>query len=489
MSAAPNPARPAPALRLGGRWLEGLATRLVGRRIWAVAWLTFKAAFRYRLIQLLLLLLLAAVIGLPAVIKHDGTAQGFTQILLTYTLGSIITLLGFTTLWLACGTLARDVEECQMQMVVVKPVARWEVWLGKWLGIVALNVLLLGVAGGTVFALIQWRASRLPADVQMELRNKVLVARRSIKEPVDTRAMEAEVERQLQERLKDAKVADMNRDFVRKQIREQVKAQYQIVPPGTLRPWVLNFGARAAALRSQPLTIRAKFMTAQPGSSQTYYGYWEIGPPNGRRYRPEPSSLAAETFHEFLVPPGLIDENGTLTVEFHNYNETALLFPLDEGLEVLYREGGFGLSYVRGLGIILCWLALLAAIGLATASYLTFPVAAFVSLAILIIGFSTGTLKQVIEEGGVSGVNHETGTIDTPTLIDQVALPAFRGLLSVINLVQGFSPIDSLSTGRSVTWGQLGLAMTQIVVLMGGIFAAVGIGTFTRRELATAQGA
>jgi hypothetical protein len=116
-------------------------------------------------------------------------------------------------------------------------------------------------------------------------------------------------------------------------------------------------------------------------------------------------------------------------------------------------------------------------------------VAAFVSLAILIIGFSTGTLKQVIEEGGVSGVNHETGTIDTPALIDQVALPAFRGLLSVINLVQGFSPIDSLSTGRSVTWGQLGLAVTQIVVLMGGIFAAVGIGTFTRRELATAQGA
>jgi succinylglutamic semialdehyde dehydrogenase len=58
----------------------------------------------------------------------------------------------------------------------------------------------------------------------------------------------------------------------------------------------------------------------------------------------------------------------------------------------------------------------------------------------------------------------------------------------VINLVQGFSPIDSLSTGRSVTWGHLGLAVTQIVMLLGGIFSAIGIITFTRRELATAQG-
>ncbi|PYL01076.1 MAG: hypothetical protein DME19_03010 [Verrucomicrobia bacterium] len=74
----------------------------------AIARLTLKAAFRYRLVQILAVLLLGAVVGLPVIIKHDGTAQGFTQILLTYTLGSITTLLGFATLWLACGTLARE---------------------------------------------------------------------------------------------------------------------------------------------------------------------------------------------------------------------------------------------------------------------------------------------------------------------------------------------------------------------------------------------
>src|SRR6058998_4125441 len=129
---------------------------LLMKRLFAIAKLTLKAAFRYRLVQILTLLLLGAVIGLPLVIKHDGTARGFTQILLTYTLGVITTLLGFSTLWLACGTLARDIEEAQMQVVAVKPIARWQIWLGKWLGLVALNAALLAVAGGSVFVLLKW---------------------------------------------------------------------------------------------------------------------------------------------------------------------------------------------------------------------------------------------------------------------------------------------------------------------------------------------
>ena len=44
------------------------------------------------------------------------------------------------------------------------------------------------------------------------------------------------------------------------------------------------------------------------------------------------------------------------------------------------------------------------------------------------------------------------------------------------------------SSGRAITWGELGLAFAQIVLLLGGFFALVGIGLFRRRELATAQG-
>ena len=75
----------------------------------AIAGLTWKAAFRFRLFLVLAVLLLASVIGLPLLIEDDGTARGFTQILMTYTLSAITGLLGLSTLWLACGTLARDI--------------------------------------------------------------------------------------------------------------------------------------------------------------------------------------------------------------------------------------------------------------------------------------------------------------------------------------------------------------------------------------------
>src|ERR1051326_5101191 len=150
-----------------------IARLIFGQRIAAITWLTWKAAFRFRLFIVLAVLLLASVVALPVLIKDDGTARGFTQILLTYTLTTITALLGLSTLWLACGTLARDIEDCQIQMLVVKPIARWQIWLGKWLGIISLNAALLAVSGASVYALLHWRATRLPTAAQTVLRNEV----------------------------------------------------------------------------------------------------------------------------------------------------------------------------------------------------------------------------------------------------------------------------------------------------------------------------
>ena len=72
--------------------------------------------------------------------------------------------------------------------------------------------------------------------------------------------------------------------------------------------------------------------------------------------------------------------------------------------------------------------------------------------------------------------------------LDVVLIPAFKGILTVINLVKSYSPVEALSTGRSITWGELGSAFAQVVLLVGGVFAVAGIIFFNRRELATAQG-
>ncbi len=459
------------------------------QRIFAIAGLTWKAAFRFKLFLVLATLLLLAVVGLPLLIKDDGTARGFTQIILTYTLSVITGLLGLSTLWLACGTLARDIEECQMQVVATKPIARWQIWIGKWIGLMSLNAVLLVLAGGFVFGLLQWRAGKLPAAEQKILREEILVARGSAKEASNAEAIEQDTERFLQNRLKTMTVDKVDVPEVRKQIREMVKADAQLVPPSYQRTWQIDLGFAKNYLKGKTLQLRVKFNAAQKSPSGTFQTLWQVGVPDKTKFwRTEyPLSLAPDTFHEFQIPPDLFDENGKLTVMFVNPNPTALLFSLDEGVEVLYPEGGFGLNFARGLGIIFCWLALLAALGLMAASFLSFPVAAFFSLALLIVGLSSSTLAESVESGSVAAGNEETG-VAGHSGADLILIPAFKGLLTILRLVENFSPVEALSSGRSITWSELGLAFSQIVLLIGGMFAVAGIIFFNRRELATAQG-
>jgi len=463
------------------------------QRIIAITWLTWKAALRFRLFLVIAVLLLAAVVGLPILIKDDGTARGFTQILLTYTLSTITALLGLSTLWLSCGTLARDIEECQIQVVATKPIARWQIWLGKWLGIVMLNAALLAISGACVFGLLQWRAAKLPAAEQKVLREQVLVARGSARPPDHAAEIDARTRQELLEKLKAnpdlAKSADLPE--VEKQIRERIKAEYQIALPGYWHPWQVDLSSQKDSLRDKPLQLRIKFNSASGGggSRATYAGLWQVG--DGQKMEPwlsESMSLSADTFHEFQVSSNLLDDKGMLTIGFLNLNpSTLLLFPVEDGVEVLYPEGGFALNFARGLGIIFCWMALMAAIGLMAASFLSFPVAAFFSMAVLAVVLSSGTLAETVASGSV-GVGNEEKGIAGHSAADVVLIPMFKGILNVVSLAKGFSPIDSLSGGRAITWGELGAAFGQIVLLLGGITGIIGIVLFSRRELATAQG-
>ncbi|MGH8247786.1 MAG: ABC transporter permease, partial [Gammaproteobacteria bacterium] len=314
---------------------------------------------------MLAVLLLVSVFALPLLLKDDGTARGFIQIMLAYTLTVITALLGFSTLWLACGTLARDIEDCSMQMVAVKPIARWQIWLGKFIGIMLLNATLLAASGALVFGLLHWRTSQMEQaaararqagdknladyiESQVNiLSNEIFVARAALKEPVPD--IEAAVDRALAQVIREKNLSPEQQEETRKLLREEIRSRHQVVPPNHLRRWTIDLGLRRHLLRDQPLFMRVKFHVAMTNETGSYLGLWTVGPPDGTRAPSLPQSLAADTFHEIQIPPNLFDESGKLTIDFENRNNTALIFPLEDGLEVLYREGGFALNFARGL--------------------------------------------------------------------------------------------------------------------------------------------
>ena len=167
-----------------------------------------------------------------------------------------------------------------------------------------------------------------------------------------------------------------------------------------------------------------------------------------------------------------------------NLNDKPIKFELKDGPSILYHDGGFGLNLARGLMIIFFWLGLISAIGLMASSFLSFPVAAFMSIGILLISASTGTLEQIIEEEGISGVNHETGRKDRSTMVDNLAINMSKVLLRVTDLVWGYSPVENLSSGKTITWNSLLIAFVGIILIMAGIISAFGAFMFHRKELA-----
>ncbi len=452
-----------------------------------VVLLTLKAAFRFRLVLVLVSLLVSAVFLLPAVLKHDGTANGFTQILLSYTLTTITALLGCATLWLACGTLARDIDDFSLLSVVVKPIPRWQIWLAKWTGIMVLNAGLIALAGTIVYGLMMARANQLSPEEQSKLHNEVLVSRVSFRSP--TPDISEDVERVFKERINQPGVRELGEAFVRKQIREQLQSSLMATPPQFERPlpWVFNLGPDARKrFAGRPLYLRVRFYipsTEYAGMNATWNLFWGIGG-EGQRLVTLRNSFGSDTPTEFAIPSEQIRDDGKLYVRYGNGSTYTVLIPPENGIEILAPTGGFAGNYIRGLVIIYCWIGLLAAIGLFSASFLQFNVAAFVSLALLLVGLSGGTLKSVVEQGGIVGLDHDTGAVKEFNLVNRLAVAIYGTAHTVLEQIVGFSPVAALSAGHAITWGELARCVGLVLGVGAGGLGLIGMLVLTKREIA-----
>lgn len=453
------------------------------RSVLTIARLTVKAALRFRVIQFLAILLVTLVIAFPLILRHDGTAFGLTQIILTYSMGSIVTILCFATFWLAVGNLAREVEDGQMQVLATKPVAFWKIFFGKWLGIMSINLALLVLSGICVQFLIQWRAQQLAEPERAILKRQILTARAPLTAPLPDFVKLAE--EQLARNNSENTSADYNRDVVLGKIHENLIAQHQGVMARQEKIWIFPAGQAGDVFRSESTTVRIRFRAASRRHDPvTLRTGWILGDPEATNQFRFEAQLTTDTFHELPVPPGLLDSQGNLPVRFVNLTGEAVVFDINDDPELLYREASFEINVLRAFGILACWLGLAAAVGLTAASKLNFNVASFFTMSLLVIGMFGGTITAVSENRTV-WTFHDGGEITTlHRAADFVLVPLIRLLDLLLGSIADYSPIESLSLGRSVTWLELASAFTQCWLIFGTLLAALAIFAFSRREVA-----
>ncbi len=226
-----------------------------GNSIWGIARQTFIQCLRLRLALAFVVGLLLFLAVLPTISEGDGTVAGRARTILAYGVSGVGVGLTLLMIFAGVAVVSFDVRDRQIFFVVTKPVSRLEYLLGRWLGVAVLGLLLLAIAGGTLYGVAQAvRGTETTLADRRALETEVFVAR-EVQAP-DAEAFEAKLEAAVTKRL-DALRSDRAGwaqtveqmqtkhnvspeeavERIAEQIRQETRQQLQAVAPGQTITW------------------------------------------------------------------------------------------------------------------------------------------------------------------------------------------------------------------------------------------------------------
>ena len=150
--------------------------------IWAVATNTIKQALRLKIaaIFIILLIVLLPVLGFTA--TGDGTVKGRLQTFVSYGLSLTALLLSLLTIVVSVYSVTSDIQQKQIYTVLTKPIRRFQLLLGKLLGVILLDVVMLTVFAVIIYAITIYipKFSKVTDEELTQLDNEFFTARASL---------------------------------------------------------------------------------------------------------------------------------------------------------------------------------------------------------------------------------------------------------------------------------------------------------------------
>ena len=466
----------------------------------AIVKLTIRSAVRSHIFRLLLILLLLSIFLLPFTLLGDGTPKGDVQIFLQYCLGFAGFILCLSSVWLACSEVSSDVESAQIHMIVVKPVHRAVILLGKYTGVVLIHLTLLLIAATAVYAFLSLRlaSSGLSEQDRMLLDEQVLTAR-ALYRPVrpDFNAL---AQQELDRRMAAAKEHgqdvflfqdDQGRQQAFLEIRKELIATYGLVSEDDTVFW--NFEGLPKDLTDDDVIFLRYTVYVNRYYTQdqnTVRGHW-IFAANYKR----PDDAGGETVVSDLmalpeediitavqseIPVPIRNSyfvyDGKAEVGFLNKDTKVgeLNFEEGRGPFLLIREAGFFSNYCRAI--------LVMAIGILSVTLLASAVAACMSLPISIFFSAAYMLTGALANYLVTSI---------PDVLDfQAEYTVTFGyrfgdlMLNLIVPLQDFFVTGYLANGELVSFPFIGMLFVKDFVLRMLPVFLLGTWIYTRRELA-----
>ncbi len=369
------------------------------------------------------------------------------------------------------------------------------------------------------------------------LRSQVLVARRGVEAQTPT-PDEALIESVVEDRTRDLLSQDTTlvgdpraerliRAQARKETIEQIERQMRSVSPGAfatftftgldeprrkfrgvvdrrfdallreaqsdgqrvtddLRAQIQERAERQAALEVNPLTFRYLVNAGADDPTALYRMFIRFSSTEGESMMLRQAAL--NTSQTVEVSPALIGPDGELEVTIGNgdpttgrVNPMTMRFPPD-GLEMLYVVGGYEVNFLRVALVMWVKLIFLAAMTMAAATFVSFPVACMFGLLVLICGETAGFLMLALDEYQfINGVTQEFDPMGTAFRI--MGFPIAWAFQTYNEL----RPAERLVDGRLISWASLAWGAFVMCVWVGASLLT-GWAIFRRRELALYSG-
>ncbi len=466
--------------------------------------LTCRSAIRSHIFQLLLGLLVICVVLLPLTIAGDGTAWGFIQISLKYSLSTIGFIISLSSIWLSCYIMSRDTESYQLHMVVTKPVSRVIIWLGKFTGVLLIHFILLAIASMAVYFIVigQFYRQNFSEKDKKRVENEVMVGRRVYyPESVDWMAeAKAELKRRVEIARKNGTNIDTSpssTETMLKAIRAELIGRstevlpgyskgwvYQNLPYGTKKPVYLRYRAyvNKVSTENQRMTRGLWFVTVpvedksdqnssddkkKPGKKKEKKYLYATVPLTTTGY---PEQFMTGVFHEKKLGHQIISPFGKVQLAFANVDpeRKSLHFQPSDGPKLLIKVTGFTENYLRAVLVTFMWVALLTGLGCAAASILSMPTAIFLVMSYLIFG-SVATFMVS------SGMGKDVATA--------LGYYVSKILLWTVIPMQNFEVTYFVARGELIEWGFIGALFIKYFLLRGVPLFLLGIYFYWRREL------
>jgi hypothetical protein len=451
------------------------------RSIWAVARNTISQTMRIKAAVVFIAMLVVLLPLMSLYMVGDGTLLGRLQTFVSYGLSLTSMLLSLFTIVVSTYTLTSEIDQRQIYSLITKPVTRFQLLAGKLLGVLVIDAVLLVLFAGSIYLMavnIPRFTTTATEQDRMKASTQFFTARTTLKPIIDHAAIQKEVDESYEKLVKsDPTVKDIPVLKAKDELRKQKELARRAIAPGGQLIW--TFSDIKTAGPDDVIFLRYKLESSVEGPEAPVEGRWYLGrymkDESGARIMssvlPIERSDAVRTVHEVPISAGVVGESGGLSVVYLSSpaNRSTIIFPLENGLQILYKSGTFDGNYLRGVIVLYARLAFLALLGISLATWLSFPVAILSGLVVLFAASTSGFINESIS--------------DTPGVMGIFNM-GLQGLLLLLPKFDQFNPSEYMVSARMLPWSTVLWVVGVVVFLKGVVLWVFGLYLFSKREIA-----